>query len=136
MNPITVPYTLELTKDEDAKDATAGTTLGIVAGKMQIGLNTGADVSRLQACIGSLRSGYRRLITDAKANQSGAAITARGNWADAVAGNITVASTLAATTGDVTITIAGDFAGEGATHFIDETFDQLINKLRENSAGT
>lgn len=136
MAALTSPYTLELTKDEDAKDATPGVTPSIVSTKMQIGLGTNADPAKLQACIGSLQSCYRRLMTAAKANQNGAALCAYGPWDEAVSGNITVASTLGTTTDAVTITVAGDFAGEGATHFIDETFHQLINKLRENAVET
>ena len=138
MAAITAPYTLALTKDEDAKDATAGSTPGIVAGKIQIGLGANAKPARLQACIGSLDSCYRRLITAAKANTGGTALCAYGAWDGAVAGNITVATTFAGTADDVSITVAADFAGtsEGPTHFIDETYNQLINKLRENAVET
>ena len=138
MAAITAPYTLELTKDEDAKDATAAMpgTPGIVAGKIQIGLGANAQPQRLQACIGSLGSCYRRLITAAKVNTGGTALCAYGAWDDAVAGNITVATTFAGTADDVSITVASDFADEGATHFIDETYNQLINKLRENAVET
>jgi hypothetical protein len=137
---ITVPYSLELSAHQDAKAAVAGTTVDTVSGKMKIFL--GADVipSRRQSIVGSLRACFNRVLNDeARGNPGASTICAFGPWASATSGNVQIEQgTTNVAAGDVAIVCSGTFpsgfaANKGATHFYQETFDQLIEVFLENT---
>ena len=135
---ITVPYSLELSAHQDAKAAAAGIAVDTVAGKMKIFLGADAIPSRRQSIVGSLRACFNRLLNDEARGDTGAAtICAFGPWASATSGSVTVeGGTTNVGAGDVAIVCSGTFpsgfaANKGASHFYQETFDQLIEVFLE-----
>ena len=133
---ITTPYSLELARDEDAISAVEGNTPDVVAGKMKIFLGANVLPSRPQTYQGSLERCFRELLFALRPDRTGVAdVSASGHWQAASAGNITVApGILAIGDDDVAVVLAANFAEPGATHFAEETFKQLTEVLRENTA--
>lgn len=129
---ITVPYSLELARDEDSISIVAGTTSAIVAGKMKIFLGSNVTPGLQQNYIGSLKACYRHLMNESAKKDSAADVVASGDWRNASAGNIVLAATpVIAIAGNVAIIVSSSFSTDGATHFYTEAFDQLINGLLE-----
>ena len=133
--PITTPYSLELTAGEDAKDATAGTVVTVVAGKLKIFLGSAVDPGKRQQYVGSLRACYRKLMAEAEKRGTPGDLVAYGSAIGASDGNITVeAVTTNVGVTDVAIVVSSSFAADGRTHKTTETFHQLINALLQKTA--
>lgn len=131
---ITTPYSLELTANENTKDAVAGAVVTVVAGHLKIFLGSAVDPGKRQQYVGSLRACYRKLITDDEKEGTTGDLVAYGDALSARDGNITIAAdTLGVGAGDVAIVKSSSFAASGRTHKMTETFNQLINALLENS---
>ena len=129
---ITIPYGVELGAHEDAKDAVEGDGSTIVAGKMTLALTATVPPARAQAIICSRKNVFRHMMNESlKKRVAGADLYGFANWADASSGNVTVGGTTTGLAdGDVIIALSSTFPA--GTHFYKETFDQLINVLREN----
>lgn len=132
---ITTPYSLELTRDEDAKSATAGTVSDIVAGKLKIFIGANADPAKRQQYRGTLTNCFRNLMNERAKREITTNLVASGNWLNAKDGNITLATTTGGiTANDVAVVASSSFdSAPGATHFYDETFNQLLEVLLENT---
>ena len=134
---ITAPYSLDLGPHEDAKHATPGTTVTVVAGNMKIFISSAVNEKRTQAIVGSLKSIFRHMMNEDLRKAGGTAdFIGFGNWASASSGNITVNTDgTGITTSDVAISLSSTFDNGGSTHLYKETFDQLINVLLEKMKG-
>ena len=132
---ITTPFSLELTKDEDAKDAEAGAVATVVAGKVKIFLGANVLANRPQVYVGTLRACYRHLMNERAKRGVAGDLVSFGDWQNASAGNITIASDIAGLDDDdVAIVLSDTFnANTVMTHFVTETFNQLMNVLLERT---
>ena len=132
---ITTPFSLELTRGQDAIDIVEDTVPDTVSASMKIFLGANVNPGKVQSYVGSLRACFRHLMNEqVKRDTEGVSLVVRGDWLSASAGNITfVGGTGQIGADDVAIVVAGTFADEGATHFYDETFKQLINGLLERT---
>jgi hypothetical protein len=138
---ITVPYSLELSAHQDAKAAVAGTTVDTVSGKMKIFLGADVQPDKRQSIVGSFHALYRRLMNHvASGGATGnGTICVFGPWDSATSGNVQIEQgTTNVATGDVAVVCSGTFpsgfaANKGATHFYQETFDQLVEVFLENT---
>ena len=133
--PITVPYSLALGANEDAKAAVPGNDTSLIPGKMKIFILDNANPKRMQSIVGSLRSVFKCAMSERfRAADNATALAGFGPWNHATCGNVTINSDGAGITlDDVGIQLPTDFAGAGATHMYQETFDQLINVLLEKT---
>lgn len=130
---ITVPFSLELARDEDAISIVEGTLPDPVALKMKIFLGANVNPGLPQTYIGSLKAVYRHMMNERfKSTASALPGVGFGDWQSAGAANIEIdAGVGSVTADDVGISVAGNFETEAATHFYTETFNQLINGLLE-----
>lgn len=127
---ITVPFSVELGRDEDAIAIVEDTVPASVPGKMKLFLGANVNPGLQQSYIGSLKACFRHLMNESARQGTVAVTVAWGDWQNASAGNIQIAGDAAGVTDDdVAIIVAGLF--QGNTHFHDETFKQLINGLLE-----
>ena len=134
---ITVPYSLELESDEDARQAVAGAVVTVVVGHMKIFLGASTDPAKQLSIVGSLRSIYRLMMNELlKQDATATDQVGSGNYLTATSGNITLAIVTAGVgVEDVALVISNTFGADGTqgvTHMYNETFDQLINVLLEN----
>lgn len=140
MTAITTPYSLELTADEDAREAVVGAVVTVVAGKLKIFLGAAVTPEKMQSIVGSLKACYRVAMNRVLKRGVAADVVAFGNFLSATAGSITLAAdTVGVGTTDVAVVISQTFGSSGGfaqTHMDTETFDQLINVLLENSSDT
>ena len=134
---ITTPYSLELTKNNDARDAVAGNTPDSVGGKMKIFLGANVDPGKGQSIQGTLRNCLRYIL-----NERGRFYTGSGTYSvygpvGAVYNELTLnpSGTLGIGDDDVAVVVSGSFVSlaHGATHFIDETARQLMRVLLEKT---
>jgi hypothetical protein len=129
---ITTPFSLELTRDEDAISIVEDVTTLSVPLKMKIFLGADVNPGQAQVYVGTLKSCFRHLMNESAKKGTIAVVTAYGDWQNASAGNITLANDGSGVLDtDVLISVAGGFAPDGKTHFYTETFDQLIEGLLE-----
>lgn len=129
---ITAPYSLELTQDESAKNAVAGTLVTAIVGKMKIFLGANVKVGHRQAYIGTLKAAFATLKS-AKGSSVSTVRVISGKWDAGSSGNFLIDTvTTGVTVDDVAIVVASDF-GFDKTHMSDETFKQLINVLLEKT---
>ena len=132
---ITTPYSLELTKNQDAKDAIAGTSTAVVPLKMKIYLGGNVIPGKIQTYIGTLQAVARAMSGKVLQSAGTGAVVGYGDWRNAVAGNIVLAADVTGVTADhVAIIVSGTFDTQAATHFYDETFKQLLNVLLEKTS--
>ena len=132
---ITTPFSVELTKNEDAISIVEGAVVDSVAEKLKVFLGVNVNPGSPQVYIGTLKACFRHAMNERFKNTASAgAAYIHGDWQNASAGNIQI-STLAVTVGDddVAISVAGNFETQAATHFYTETFDQLIDGLLERT---
>lgn len=139
MAAITAPFSLELTADEDAREATAGTVSTVVLAKMKIFLEDTVGLTKHQSINGSLRNCFRLLMAEvSRRDVSSDDQVASGNYLTASAGNITLdTDLLSIAVGDVVLIVSGTFgssAGKAQTHMFTETFNQLMDVLSERLA--
>lgn len=135
MGSISTPYSLELTRDEDAKNATADVLPDLVVGKMKVFLGSGINPSRKALWRGALDACYRKLMNEVLKKElvPGTDWVARVVWDRAVNALISLENdTLGVTDNDVAIVIESTFA-PNSTHFATETFDQLMEVLTEHT---
>ena len=132
---ITVPYGLELGRDDDARDAAADAIPNPSAGKMKIYLGANIDPGKHQSIQSTLTQVFNALMADHLRNYTGAATCAAFGPLGATASNITInkGGITGITDDDVAITVPGSFLAQGGTNFYSETFKQLLNVLRENT---
>ena len=135
---ITAPYSLELGRNDDAGDAVADAIPNPTAGKLKIFLGDNVDPGKVQSIVGTLTCCFNVLLEEHYRHYSGAATCAAyaplGGTAMDVAVNKTGITGIG--DGDVAITVAGDFLAQkrqGGTHFLEETFEQLLEVLLENT---
>ena len=129
---ITTPFSLELTRDQDAISIVEGVLPAVVVGKMKIFLGANVNPGRPQNYVGSLRACYRHLMNESAKKGVATDEVVSGDWKNASAGNILLAVNGAGITDDdVAIVVSATFVTNGATHFYTETFNQLINGLLE-----
>jgi hypothetical protein len=134
MAAITGPYSLELTAHEDAKEAVAGTTTAIVAGKMKIYLGTAVNPGMRQSITGTLKACLRVLMSEKARRENTGDLVARASWDSGSVTVETVITNIAVT--DVAIIVSSTFDATGQTHFYDETLNQLLDVFLEVSRGT
>ena len=135
---ITTPYGLELGRDDDAGDAVADTFPNPSAGKMKIFLGTNIDPSKRQSINGTLICCFNKLMGSHLRQYAGAAACAAYAPLGGTEMDVTINKTGITGIGDndVAITVAGDFLSlgrQGSTGFYKETFEQLLEVLRENT---
>jgi len=130
---ITVPFSLELTADEDAISIVEDITTLSVPGKMKIFLGASVNPGLQQNYIGSLKACYRHLMNESAKKGTISVVAVYGDWQNASAGNISLENDASGVLDtDVLISVAGGFDnGVGKTHMYAETFDQLIDGLLE-----
>ena len=137
---ITAPYSLELAKNDDAIKAVADDTVTTVAGKMKIYLGDNVVPGKRTSYMASLKNCFNRLMNDiARGNTGSGVIAVFGPWDNATSGNITRESgTGNVTADDVAIVCSGTFPdgqarNKGGSHWYQETFEQLLEVLAENT---
>lgn len=138
MAPITAPWSVELSKDADKKDAVADTVATVVAGKVKLFIGSGVNIGRRQSIVGTVTALLGVLLNDAMRDSDNATdIVVSGHWQHASAGSAVVATTIAGlTTTDVALVVSGSFTTGEESHFYEETVNQLIAAYLELSAGT
>jgi hypothetical protein len=146
MAKLFTPFGWALKRDEDAKDAinSAGITGVSESCKIFIPLNAGPNEIPLrpQQIVGTLRMLQRKLKETYVNHVDADNLYVIGHWRNASMANIVVATTNAAVGDDTCfISVSGNFIGDAvgrqnATHFIDETVNQLINVFLERAKGT
>jgi len=132
---ITVPYSLELTQDEGAKDAVADTAATAVAGKMKIFIGSNVTPAHRQAYVGTLKAAFAKLKSDKGSDQSATTKVIYGSWNAGSSGAFTVADTTAGITATDVAIVVSDTFNIHRSHMADETFKQLINVLLEKTKG-
>lgn len=136
---LSTPYSIELTANESAFQATNGTVSTVVANKMKIFLGSSVDMQRRGSIVGTLTSCFNELMVQAArgADTSTNTKVSRGNYLTGTSATITVeavTSNIAVT--DVAIVVAGDFGSEiNQTTMYKETFRKLIGQILERSTG-
>ena len=135
---ISTPYGVELKRDEDAKHATEDAIPNPTAGHLKLFLGTDVDPSKGQSIQGTLRSCFNTLMAEHYRGYGGAATCAAYAPLGGTAMDVTINTTgiTGIGDGDVAITVAGDFLAQkrqGGTHFLQETFEQLLEILLENT---
>ena len=135
---ITAPYSLELGRNDDAGDAVAGIIPNPTAGKLKIFLGDNVDPGKVQSIVGTLTCCFNVLLEEHYRHYSGAATCAAYAPLGGTAMDVTVNKTgiTGIGDGDVAITVAGDFLSQkrqGGTHFLKETFEQLLEVLLEKT---
>ena len=129
---ITTPFSLALARDEDAISIVEGLIPDAVSGKMLIFLGANVNPGLPQTYIGTLKACFRHLMNESAKKDSAVNAVVSGDWRNASAGNIVLAGGAGGVgDNDVSISVAGSFSTDGATHFYTETFNQLINGLLE-----
>jgi len=132
---ITTPYSLELSQDQDAKDAIASTTASVVAQKMKIFIGANVLPHRRQAYIGTLKAAFAKLLTEQGGNTNASAKVIYGDWQAGSNGNFLIEADIGSVTADdVAIIVSGSFQFH-RSGLSDETFKQLINVLLEKTKG-
>lgn len=136
---ITTPYSLQLTKNEDARDAVAGNTPDGVGGTIKIFLGANVDPSKGQSIQGTLRNCLRYILNERGRFYTGAGTYSVFGPVGSTYNDLTLnpTGTLGIGDDDVAIVITGSFVSlaKGATHFIDETARQLMRVLLERTKG-
>ena len=133
---ISVPFSLQMTRDEDAISIIEGAVPDVVSGRFKIFLGANVIAGRPQVYVGSLRACYRHLMNEVVRQGTPGDKIAVGDWQTAGAANILLpADTIGITDDDVAIVVAANFnLASGATHFYTETFNQLMNGLLERAS--
>lgn len=130
---ITVPYSIELGMNEDAKNAVEGTLPVNVPGKMKLYLGPNVDPHKMQQVVGALKNCYRIFKTVHGSNTNPGTKMAHGHWQTASSGNINISATAPAPTADSVLIVTGNNFFTGRSHMMEETFKQLINVLLEKT---
>ena len=135
---ISTPYGVELKRNEDAKHATEDAIPNPTAGHLKLFLGADVDPSKGQSIQGTLRSCFNTLMAEHYRGYGGAATCAAYAPLGGTAMDVTINTTgiTGIGDGDVAITVAGDFLAQGkqgSTGFLDETFEQLLEVLLENT---
>ena len=128
---ITTPFSLELARDEDAISIVEDVDPAVVPTKLKIFLGANVNPGSPQVYVGTLRACFRHWMNERGKKEAESAVV-RGDWQNASAGNIVIATGVGGLTDDdVAISISAAFSTDGATHFYTETFNQLMNGLLE-----
>jgi len=136
---ITTPYGLELARNDDSRDAVADAIPNPTNGKMKIYLGGNIDPGKRQSIHGTLTLMFNALLEEHLRHYGGAATCAIYGPLGATAMK-DIAINKTGVTGidddDVAITVSGNFltlGRQGGTHFLQETFGQLLEVLLENT---
>ena len=135
---ITAPYSLELRRNDDAGDAVAGIIANPSAGYLKIFLGDDVDPGKVQSIVGTLTCCFNVLLEEHYRKFFGAATCAAYAPLGGTAMDVTVnkSGITGIGDGDVAITVSGNFLAQkhqGGTHFLEETFEQLLEVLLENT---
>jgi len=135
---ITTPYGLELARNDDARDVVADALPAPSAGKLKIYLGANIDPAKRQSIHGTLTLMFNALMAEHLRSYSGSGTCSVYAPVGATVMDVTIEKTgiMGITDDDVAIVVAGNFldaAHKAATHFYEETFEQLLEVLLENT---
>ena len=135
---ITTPYSVELERNQQSIDVVEAAAATVVANKMKLFVGGNIEVWQRQAYVGSLKNCFNVLMNEvvrlplaAPANR-----VVYGPGLSAKEINITIdTDPTSVGADDVAISVSSTFTDKpGDSQFYQETFDQLIEALLENSA--